>query len=109
MITLDRVSKSYGRGRVVDSVSVSIPAGGLTCFVGPNGAGKSTLLSMIARLLPPDEGTIHLDDLDVCTPSSHASPRSIVAKPSTREARPARRDLTSVPQSTRPASIVSSM
>ena len=67
MITLDRVSKSYGRGRVVDSVSVSIPAGGLTCFVGPNGAGKSTLLSMIARLLPPDEGTIHLDDLDVCT------------------------------------------
>ena len=39
MITLDRVSKSYGRGRVVDSVSVSIPAGGLTCFVGPNGAG----------------------------------------------------------------------
>ena len=67
MITLDRVSKSYGRGRVVDSVNVSIPAGGLTCFVGPNGAGKSTLLSMIARLLPPDEGTIHLDDLDVCT------------------------------------------
>ena len=67
MITLDRVSKSYGCGRVVDEVSVTIPDGGLTCFVGPNGAGKSTLLSMIARLLPPDEGTIRLDDLDVCT------------------------------------------
>lgn len=69
MITLDAVSKSYGCGRVVDSVSVSIPAGGLTCFVGPNGAGKSTLLSMIARLLPPDEGTIRLDNLDVFTAS----------------------------------------
>lgn len=70
MITLDSVSKSYGRGRVVDSVSVSIPTGGLTCFVGPNGAGKSTLLSMIARLLPPDEGTIRLGDLDVATAPS---------------------------------------
>ncbi|GAB94728.1 iron complex transport system ATP-binding protein [Kineosphaera limosa] len=77
MITLDSVSKSYGSTRVVDRVSLTIPAGGLTSFVGPNGAGKSTLLSMIARLLPPDEGRITLDDLDVTTASGDVLARRL--------------------------------
>jgi hypothetical protein len=43
----------------------------------------------------------------MCTPCSHTSPSSIVAYPSTSEARPCRRAFTSVPISTTPASTVS--
>src|ERR1700709_522136 len=45
----------------------------------------------------------------MCTPCRNASPWSISPNPSTRVARPARHDLTSVPTSTRPAATVPSM
>ena len=67
MIEVDRVSKSYGRARVVDDVSVVIPKGGVTAIIGPNGAGKSTLLSIMARLVPMDAGRVRVDGLDVTT------------------------------------------
>jgi len=65
MIIVDAVSKSYGTSLVVDGVSLTLPAGGITAIIGPNGAGKSTLLSMISRLLPMDRGRISIDGLDV--------------------------------------------
>jgi len=70
VIELSGVTKSYGATRVVDDVTVSIPAGGITSLIGPNGAGKSTLLSMVARLLRPDAGTITVDGLAVATAPS---------------------------------------
>lgn len=65
MIEIERLSKSYGTVRVLDDVSLSLPAGGLTAIIGPNGAGKSTLLSIVARLMRPDAGTVRVDGLDV--------------------------------------------
>ncbi|CAM2862724.1 ABC transporter ATP-binding protein [Actinomyces slackii] len=65
MISINRVSKSYGRSLVLDDVTVDLPAGGITCLIGPNGAGKSTLLSIIARLLGADAGTVSVAGLDV--------------------------------------------
>ncbi|MCY3990469.1 MAG: ATP-binding cassette domain-containing protein [Caldilineaceae bacterium] len=65
MIELSGVTKRYGPNTVVDSVSLTVPGGGVTALVGPNGAGKSSLLSMIGRLLPMDEGEIRVDGLDV--------------------------------------------
>jgi iron complex transport system ATP-binding protein len=74
MIQIDRVSKSYGDRTVVDNVTASIPAGGITSIIGPNGAGKSTLLSMISRLLPMDSGAVSVGGLDVtATPSRELS------------------------------------
>ena len=67
MIEIAGVSKSYGTARVLDAVSLSVPAGGLTAIIGPNGAGKSTLLSIVARLLPMDAGRVTVDGLDVST------------------------------------------
>lgn len=65
MIEAEHLTKRYDRALVVDGVSLSLPAGGVTAIIGPNGAGKSTLLSMIARLLPMDGGRVLLDGLDV--------------------------------------------
>ena len=67
MICIEHVSKSYGDVRVVDDVSLDIPAGGITSIIGANGAGKSTLLSVVARLLDADSGRVTVDGLDVAT------------------------------------------
>jgi len=65
MIVTQAVSKSYGNTLILDQVSLTIPAGGLSAIIGPNGAGKSTLLALIARLLAMDTGTVTVDGLDV--------------------------------------------
>lgn len=65
MIIARNISKSWGETRVIDDVSIEIPAGGITSIIGPNGAGKSTLLSIIARLVAMDRGTVSIDGLDV--------------------------------------------
>ncbi len=65
MIKISGISKRYDHQVVVDNVTLTIPAGGVTSIVGPNGAGKSTLLAMISRLLPMSEGSISVGALDV--------------------------------------------
>jgi len=65
MIIAENICKSYGRSLVVDNISLTIQAGGLTSIIGPNGAGKSTLLSIIARLLGLDKGKVSVAGLDV--------------------------------------------
>lgn len=55
-----------GRPRVaLDRVSLSVTRGQLTALVGPDGAGKTTLMRMMAGLLAPDEGSLHVLGLDV--------------------------------------------
>lgn len=81
MIEITNVSKSYGDTCVVDAVSLSIPAGGITSIIGPNGAGKSTLLSMISRLLPMSAGKVSVDGLDVThTPSDVLAKRLAILR-----------------------------
>jgi iron complex transport system ATP-binding protein len=70
MIEGRNVSKSYGETVVVDGISFSLQAGGITSIIGPNGAGKSTLLSLISRLLPMNAGTVSVDGLDVTKTAS---------------------------------------
>jgi iron complex transport system ATP-binding protein len=75
MIEVQHVTKAYNKAVVVDDVSVTIPASGITSIIGPNGAGKSTLLSMISRLLPMDAGKVTVDGLDV-----HTTPSDVLAR-----------------------------
>ncbi|PWJ86459.1 iron complex transport system ATP-binding protein [Pseudaminobacter salicylatoxidans] len=67
MIEISKVTKAYGEAVVVNDVSLSLPARGITSIIGPNGAGKSTLLSMVSRLMPMDRGRVMVDGLDVAT------------------------------------------
>ena len=64
-LAIRNVSKTYPNGvRALHDVSLSIPVG-MFGLLGRNGAGKSTLMRIVATLQDADEGSIHLDDLDV--------------------------------------------
>ncbi len=65
MITLERVTKRYGSFTAVDSVSLSIPAGGIFAFLGVNGAGKTTTIRMMTGILRPTTGTITVGGFDI--------------------------------------------
>ncbi|MEJ8800715.1 ABC transporter ATP-binding protein [Pontibacter sp. H249] len=64
-LSIRNVSKTYSNGvRALDNVSLDIPAG-MYGLLGPNGAGKSTLMRTLVTLQEPDEGSIHLGEIDV--------------------------------------------
>ena len=56
MISVQGLTKSFGRVRAVDDLTFSVPAGQVTGFLGPNGAGKTTTLRMLLGLVRPDQG-----------------------------------------------------
>ncbi len=65
MIEIEGVSHALGGATILDGVSLTLPAGGVTALVGPNGAGKSTLLSVAARLQRLQAGNIRIAGLPV--------------------------------------------
>jgi NitT/TauT family transport system ATP-binding protein len=71
-VTLDRVDLTYfseqGERAAVKDVSLSIGSGEFVAIIGPSGCGKSTLLSMIAGLIAPTAGAVHVDGRPVTAP-----------------------------------------
>jgi viologen exporter family transport system ATP-binding protein len=59
----DLVSPHTESVTAVDGVSLRIEGGERVAFIGPNGAGKSTTLKILAGILHPDSGTVHVDGL----------------------------------------------
>ncbi|MDU5679638.1 MAG: ABC transporter ATP-binding protein, partial [Pseudomonas aeruginosa] len=57
--------KSFSGVPALDGVALDIPAGRLTALVGPDGAGKTTLLRLVAGLMRPTAGALHVLGLDV--------------------------------------------
>ena len=55
--------RSFGGRRAVDSVSFTLHAGDCLALFGPNGAGKTTLLRLLAGLLAPGQGTVHVNGI----------------------------------------------
>ncbi len=57
MITVDHLTRTYGRFTAVDDVSFTARPGRVTGFLGPNGAGKSTTMRVLVGLTPPTSGS----------------------------------------------------
>ncbi|MFI0434441.1 MAG: ABC-F family ATP-binding cassette domain-containing protein [Parachlamydiaceae bacterium] len=62
MITLFKVSKSFGSKVLFDDVTMTFNAGNRYGLTGPNGAGKTTLLKIIMGMEEPTSGTVTLPD-----------------------------------------------
>jgi heme exporter protein A len=57
-VTLEAVSKSFGRQRALNGVDLELKAGRLCAVLGPNGAGKSTLIGVLSTLVRPTAGAV---------------------------------------------------
>lgn len=64
-LTLETVTKRFGRRVVVDDISLEIPKGQIVAILGPSGSGKTTLLRLISGLEVCDRGRILFDGKDM--------------------------------------------
>ena len=64
-IEVKNVSKSFGKKKVLDSVSFDVDKGKILLIEGPSGIGKTTLLNIMAGIDHPDEGTVMIDGEDI--------------------------------------------
>ncbi len=64
-ISIQNITKFYGRQKVLDRVSFEVNRGEVVGLLGPNGAGKSTLMKILTAYIPPKSGTASVMGLDV--------------------------------------------
>jgi ABC-type multidrug transport system ATPase subunit len=62
ILTVENLSKSYGRIQALKNVSFSVPEGSVFGILGPNGSGKTTMLGTIMDILKPTSGSYKLFD-----------------------------------------------
>ena len=62
ILTVEDLSKSYGKIQALKKVSFSVPEGSVFGILGPNGSGKTTMLGTIMDILKPTSGTYKLFD-----------------------------------------------
>jgi sulfate-transporting ATPase len=60
VIECKNLRKGYDDRLLIDSLSFSLPPGGIVGIIGPNGAGKTTLFRMLSGIEKPDGGEIRL-------------------------------------------------
>lgn len=65
MISIERLTKSFGGMPVLRGVDLEVPAGCLYGLIGPGASGKSVLLKMITGLMRPDSGRVLVEGKDV--------------------------------------------
>jgi branched-chain amino acid transport system ATP-binding protein len=82
LLIVENLSAGYGDVRVLWDISLTVPAGEITCIVGSNGAGKSTLLRTISGLVPASSGRMMFEGGDIVgLPADQILARGIVHVP----------------------------
>ena len=65
IISLENISLSFGKRKILDNVSFKINQGQILGMLGPNGVGKSTIFNLMTGLIKPDFGKIKFNGTDV--------------------------------------------
>ena len=60
VLKVQNLTKTYGKHKVLDDVSLEIQPGTLVALVGPNGSGKTTFLNAIANIINVNGGTVEI-------------------------------------------------
>jgi len=75
MLTINKLSKSFGGVHAVQDVSFTVKEGNIHSVIGPNGAGKTTLFNLITGVYTPTRGEILLNGENVAAMSPDALAR----------------------------------
>ena len=62
ILSLNSISKSYGRIKALNEVSFQVPKGSVFGILGPNGSGKTTMLGIVLNALKADTGSFQWFD-----------------------------------------------
>jgi Cu-processing system ATP-binding protein len=62
MISIENISKSFGKHEVLKNISVRINSNECIALIGPNGSGKTTLIKSILGMVPVVKGSIQIDN-----------------------------------------------
>jgi polar amino acid transport system ATP-binding protein len=65
VLQVSDIHKILGGKEILKGVSMTVDKGELKLIIGPSGGGKSTLLQCINFLLPPDQGHVFLDGIEI--------------------------------------------
>ena len=65
MISLENVSKTYGRTLALAPLDLRLETGKTTVVIGPSGCGKSTLMGLMIGLIRPDQGCVRFGDIEL--------------------------------------------
>ena len=60
-----KISLSYGKRKILDTINFDIYPGEILGLLGPNGVGKSTLFNLLIGLIKPDSGQIFIESMNV--------------------------------------------
>lgn len=65
LLSAKNITRRFGGLTAIDNVSIDLAKGAVHAVIGTNGAGKSTLISILSGELPPNEGTILMNDANI--------------------------------------------
>ena len=65
MLEMKNVTKTFGKFKALDDLTLTVPKGSVYGLVGPNGAGKSTAIRLMTGIYQPDAGTITMEGMPV--------------------------------------------
>ena len=64
-IKVSQLTKVYGSQKAINDISFEVKRGDILGFLGPNGAGKSTTMKIATSFIPPSQGTVEVEGIDV--------------------------------------------
>jgi len=71
ILSVDRLSKSFGGLEAVADLSFDVDAGEILGIIGPNGAGKTTAVNLVSGVIEPSSGRVELSGRDVTGKAPH--------------------------------------
>ena len=80
VLQISGLRKSFGGIVVADDIALSLQAGRILGLIGPNGAGKTSLFNLVAGVIFPECGSIHLDGIRIDRMSAPQRARAGLAR-----------------------------
>ena len=65
MLEMKNVTKTFGKFKALDDLTLTVPKGSVYGLVGPNGAGKSTAIRLMTGIYRPDSGSVTMEGLPI--------------------------------------------